>query len=88
MIHEIVEDNGNKVYCISSFRCWRPGVYKTRKAAKYAFRFPDEKLTCLQDSISPSEITFEMLQILRQQINEQNFLECLLQIILIRYILP
>ena len=53
-------------YVISSHHVWLPGVYETRKAANYAFRFSDEELQKLQDSISPKAITFEMLQELRQ----------------------
>ena len=39
MIHK-VEDH----YVISSRQVWLPGAYDTERAAKYAFRFPDEIL--------------------------------------------
>lgn len=39
-------------YQISSYQVWRPGVYDSERAARYAFRFYDEDLQALQDSIN------------------------------------
>lgn len=39
-------------YQISSRGCWRPGVYDSERAARYASRFHDEDLQALQDSIN------------------------------------
>ncbi len=68
-IHKSVdEDSGKTIYCISSHRCWMPGCYDSERAAKYAFRFKDEDLRKLQDSVNPDGvITFEMLQALRKE---------------------
>ena len=50
-------------YVIASYRVWRPGVYDTERAAKYAFRFSDEVLERLQDEVGrENKITFEILQ--------------------------
>lgn len=58
MIHKL--DNGQ--YVIASGGAWVPGSYESERAAKYAFRFPNEVLQRLQDSVSPGAITFKMLQ--------------------------
>jgi hypothetical protein len=63
MIHKV--DDG---YVISSHQVWLPGSYADERAAKYAFRFPDEELQKLQNEIAPERITFEMLQNLRQKL--------------------
>lgn len=39
MIYEI--ENG---FVISAYGMWLPGAFDTRRAANYAFRFPNEKL--------------------------------------------
>lgn len=58
MIHEIDGE-----FTISSNHVWRPGVYLDRKTANYAFRFKDETLQRLQDSVNPNGvITYEMLK--------------------------
>lgn len=50
-------------YSISSHQVWRPGVYDSERAARYAFRFDDGVLQALQDSVNPGGvITFEMLR--------------------------
>ena len=55
-------------YQISSHQVWRPGVYDSERAARYAFRFTDEALDALQDRIGPDGVvSFEMLQGLRHQ---------------------
>ena len=38
-------------YVISSHHVWLPGVYDTEKAARYAFRFPNETLEALSNRI-------------------------------------
>jgi hypothetical protein len=66
-IHRIREGQ----YGISSHHCWRPGCFESERAAKYAFRFPDEILQRLQDSVNPSGvITFEMLQAAARKLKE------------------
>ena len=58
MIHK-VGDN----YVISSHGTWLPGSYADERAAKFAFKFPDEVLLKLQASVNPGGvITFEMLK--------------------------
>ena len=58
MIYEV-----NDVFVISSQQQWIVGAYESRRAANYAFRFPEEVLSKLQDSVNPGGvITFEMLQ--------------------------
>jgi hypothetical protein len=34
---------------ISSYGVWRPGSYEDERAARFAFRLPDEELQRLQD---------------------------------------
>ena len=54
-------------YVISSHQVWLPGHYEDKKTANYAFRFSDEELKKLQDSVNPGgTITFKMLQELRR----------------------
>ena len=63
MLH--VGDDGTVV--ISSRHVWLPGVYADTKAARYAFRFADDDLQRLQDSLNPGGvITFDHLKSLRQ----------------------
>ena len=53
---------------ISTNHVWLPGSYESERAAKYAFRFRDEDLYDLQESVNPGGvITFAMLQGLRQK---------------------
>lgn len=60
MIHEIKEI---KTFIISSQDVWLPGSYNSKKTANYAFRFTDEELSSLQESINPGGIiTYEMLK--------------------------
>jgi hypothetical protein len=70
MIHE-TNDSG---FAISSHGVWLPGCYDSERAAKYAFRFPDEELQKLQNDVNDREpdiskrmISFEMLQELAKQ---------------------
>lgn len=59
MIHPL----SDKTFVISSGHVWLPGCYESERAAKYAFRFTDEQLRKLQDSVNPGHIiTFKMLQ--------------------------
>ncbi len=65
MIHKV-----SNHFVISSYELWKPGTYDSERTAKYAFRFKDEDLTNLQNSLEVGEaITFEMLQELRNKIN-------------------
>ncbi|MCU1326163.1 MAG: hypothetical protein JWN34_1533 [Bryobacterales bacterium] len=53
-------------YVISSRRTWLPGSYADERTARYAFRFKDEELQALQDSVNPGGvITYEMLKNLK-----------------------
>jgi hypothetical protein len=61
-------------FVISAYNCWRPGVYATERAARYAFRFDDRDLQKLQNELNMNNkrvedrvITFEMLQKLRKR---------------------
>lgn len=73
MIYE-VERDGEITYSVSSHSCWLPGVYKTRRAAKYAPQFADMVLQAMQDALNSwygsesdkNVITFEMLQFVRK----------------------
>ena len=64
MIHE----NSYGSFIISSYQICRPGVYENRRTANYAFRFSDETLQALQDSVNTRldenerTITYEMLK--------------------------
>lgn len=57
----------NGTFTISSRRVWLPGVYESRRAARYAFRLPDQTLQRLQDEANAwaggtgGVITFERL---------------------------
>ena len=64
MIHEVEENE----YCISSNQMWLPGVYDSKKAANYAFRFNYSDLKNLQDEKNKTTrlITFEDLRKLRK----------------------
>ena len=60
-------------YVIGSGGVWLPGIYESERAARYAFRFPDDQLRKLQDKINEKEpiedkrvIAFAMLQELRK----------------------
>lgn len=39
MIHEDKRDDGTPIFSASSHGAWLPGLYATRQAANYAFRF-------------------------------------------------
>lgn len=56
-------------FVISSRQVWLPGSYADKRAANYAFRFPDEVLQRLQDEVNAKEsdpnrrvITYEILK--------------------------
>jgi hypothetical protein len=66
-------------YVISSGGVWLPGAYDSERAARYAFRFPDEDLQRLQSEVNAREpdvskrvISFEMLQQLKATQGEGN----------------
>lgn len=40
---------GDGTCVISSSRVWLPGVYENERAARFAFRLPNEELTKLQE---------------------------------------
>lgn len=50
-------------FVISSNNVWRPGVFKTKRAANYAFRFTDEEIK----SFGSNTITYEDLKKLRNE---------------------
>ncbi len=61
-------------YVISSGGMWLPGCYTTKRAARYAFRFPNEVLRALQDRANDQNadldkrvITFEDLRAERKK---------------------
>jgi hypothetical protein len=58
-------------FVISSRGSWVPGVYEDRRAANYAFRFGDDNLQSLQDTLNGGMISFEMLQDLRRILNKR-----------------
>lgn len=58
-------------FVISSYQVWRPGVYESRRAANYAFRFDDRVLQQLQDNVKPAAITFEQLQRARKEMKQR-----------------
>ena len=63
-------------FVISSHQVWIPGVYDSHRAANYAFRFPDEILQSLQDSVNPNGIiTFEMLQLKARAMKDYHILQ-------------
>lgn len=69
-------DNATRLqYQISSHEVWRPGIYDSERAARYAFRFHDEDLDALQKRVNAANadpddrvITFEMLRDLRRKV--------------------
>lgn len=69
----------NNGFVISSHGVWLPGCYDSERAAKYAFRFPDEDLQRLQGKVNAREsdvsrrmISFEMLQELARERKSRN----------------
>lgn len=54
MIHRT--DGG--AYVISSHHVWRPGAFESERAARYAYRFPDEVLRRLQEEVNRRESDF------------------------------
>ena len=63
MIHKVTDSETGRVsFGTSAYDVWRPGSYADERAAKYAFRFPDEVLIELRDKVKPEPITFAMLQ--------------------------
>ena len=68
----------SECFVITSGHIGLPGCYATRRAANYAFQFPNGELQKLQDKVNASEpdenkrvITFEMLQELAKHLKEQ-----------------
>jgi hypothetical protein len=60
----------NGHFVISSGGTWIPGAYEDERTAKYAFRFPDQVLRELQESVNPNGvITFTMLQEERRKLS-------------------
>lgn len=60
-------------YVISSRGVWLPGVYDTRKTAKYASQFTYQQLAQLEESEDPYKvITFEDLKKFKQELNDSN----------------
>lgn len=55
----MIQKTDNGLYVISSRQVWKPGVYATEGAARYAFRFDDEILQSIQDKIGNQPITIE-----------------------------
>ena len=67
MLHKLADDT----YGISAHQVWLPGAFVDTRAARYAFRFPDEVLTTLQERVNPDGcITFEMLQETRRDLRD------------------
>ena len=59
-------------YVISSYQVWKPGVYSSKRAANYAFRFDDSYLLELHKKKQKlnESITFEDLQELRKTLTK------------------
>jgi hypothetical protein len=59
-------------WVISACEVWRPGVYESERAARYAFRFTDGELTAAQAEANARHggpggvITFEQLQAMKR----------------------
>lgn len=67
-VYKVVLDE-KELYTISSGHAWLPGVYESRRAALYAFRFANETLQRLQDAANAGGgrvITFADLQSARE----------------------
>ena len=68
MIHEIETEYGTIEYTVSSGGLWVPGVYDSKKAAKYALKFSDDVPRTLRDKVKADDsimtkvITFDMLR--------------------------
>jgi hypothetical protein len=58
-------------YVISASQVWLPGLYADERAAKYAFRFPDEALVELQGNDPSRAITFEELQEFQRELKQR-----------------
>ena len=63
MIHET--EHG---FVISSHRVWVPGVYKDKKAARYAFQFTDDQLLAIRDKCLPECVTSDDLKLYRKEL--------------------
>jgi len=65
MIYEVEKGS----FVISSHQSWMPGCYNSKRAANYAFRFPDEVLSKLMDQAIQAArvINFEDLQKTRKE---------------------
>lgn len=48
MIHEVKQDSGVVVYCISAYEAWRPGSFESVHAARMGQRLSDEQIEKLQ----------------------------------------
>lgn len=59
MIYEVTARPGS--FVISCNHSWLPGVYSSRKAARYAFQFSYDELRRLMDEVRPNLITTEDL---------------------------
>jgi len=69
MIHKL-----NDGFVISSHGVWLPGVYESKRAARYAFRFMGKELEGLQSekNKTTSIITFEDLKNIRKPTKDGN----------------
>jgi hypothetical protein len=65
MIHKVHDG-----YTISAYGSWRPGVYATERAARYAARFSDAQLQAAQDAVAPGVVTHEQLQAIKGAAHE------------------
>lgn len=67
-IHQVDDE-----WVISAYRVWRPGVYESDRAARYAQRFGDEELTAAQAAANEKAggaggvITLEQLRALKRR---------------------
>ncbi len=70
MIHELERGPLKGHFVISSNHCWLPGVYESRQAAAYAFRFCDDHLVRLRDQAVATNsgiITMAAMRKLKQE---------------------
>lgn len=72
---DLLDNATDLEYQISSHQVWRPGIYDSERAARYACQFYDEDLGALQEQVNaqhpdPADrvITFEMLRGLRRRV--------------------
>jgi hypothetical protein len=68
MIYEVKnERTGATEYVISSHHSWLEGVYASRRAANYAFRFTDDEISEIWKRHCPDALTFEQLREFRKE---------------------